>query len=136
MVRADTFLPQENGNKLILNSIELTLILLNCFRSLSWWALCMNLVSTLEIKCPQFHKSGNEKAAWSKEKVMTFKDRQIWVTSVLALSNTRIIRSFGASYVTEFGFRIITHTNGEKHRSETYVEPGVISAQMFFPFFH
>ena len=33
--------------------------------------------------------------------------------------NARIIRSFWASYVTEFGFRIITHTNGEKHSSET-----------------
>lgn len=50
---------------------------------------------------------------------MAFRDRQIWVETLLALSNTRIIRLLWTSYVTELDFRIFIHTNGEKHTCET-----------------
>lgn len=53
----------------------------------------------------------------------------------MALSNTGIIKSLWASYVTELGIRIIIRIDGENHIWETLGGLGIISAQMFFSFF-
>lgn len=68
MVISDTFLPQENGNKVVLNLIELTPILSNCFLIHELVELGLELGLNHSNKVPfTFPKSGNENTAWSKE---------------------------------------------------------------------